>query len=125
MTDFLLANLQAAVELAAEIEPIAASVDCHIGLTGGVLYKNGPRKDIDFVVYKHNTEETAGCPVRRIDFEAKLIELGLKFGLRGPRVSKAEWRGYSIDFIYAEEIGQYSEDPNVHTIELEDEHVPF
>ena len=125
MTDFRQVTLVDALAIAADIENVAASCDCHIGLTGGILYKQGPRKDIDFVVYKHNTEETAGKPVRRIDFEAGLEKLGIVFGKRGPRVTKAVWYNYSIDFIYAEEIGQYTEDPNVHALVLEPLDDPF
>lgn len=37
------------VQVEARIEPLG----WHVGLTGGCLYKKGPRKDIDFIIYPH------------------------------------------------------------------------
>ena len=36
-------------KIEAAIEPMG----WHVGLTGGCLYKKGPRKDIDFIIYPH------------------------------------------------------------------------
>ena len=44
---------QEAVELCILLEPIAAKFECHIALTGGLLYKEGPcRKDCDIIIYR-------------------------------------------------------------------------
>lgn len=40
-----------------ELEPIIASMGMHIGLTGGCLYKHGPRKDMDIILYRHHGAE--------------------------------------------------------------------
>lgn len=38
-----------AIELCKLVEPIAFECDCHVALSGGLLYKDGPRKDADLV----------------------------------------------------------------------------
>lgn len=45
-------QLEVAVEIAKVIEKGLPDT-MHVGLTGGTLYKDGARKDIDFVVYSH------------------------------------------------------------------------
>lgn len=49
-------NIESAVKIAHLLEK-GLPDNLHIGLTGGVLYKDGPRKDIDFVVYSHRCFE--------------------------------------------------------------------
>jgi hypothetical protein len=42
-----------AVELCKLIEPIAQQYGAHVALSGGLLYKEGERKDCDLVFYRH------------------------------------------------------------------------
>lgn len=44
-------TLGAAVELCVRLEPLAAECGGHVALTGGCLYKLGPRKDVDILIY--------------------------------------------------------------------------
>lgn len=47
------ADIIVAISLARNLEKVAlACGDCHIALTGGALYKDGSRKDMDFIVYR-------------------------------------------------------------------------
>ena len=46
------ANIISAVALCREIEKIAPNFGCHVALTGGCLYKDGARKDIDILFYR-------------------------------------------------------------------------
>lgn len=41
-----------AVELCRRIEQFAPDFHCHVALTGGALYKDGPRKGCDILFYK-------------------------------------------------------------------------
>lgn len=41
-----------AVSLARELEMVCIKHRCHIALTGGLLYKDGERKDADFLIYR-------------------------------------------------------------------------
>jgi len=43
---------EAAMKLCREIEMIAPLHGAHVALTGGCLYKAGPRKDLDLVFYR-------------------------------------------------------------------------
>lgn len=43
---------QKAVELCKKIEAVAPKYGCHVALTGGLLYKDGERKDCDILFYR-------------------------------------------------------------------------
>lgn len=42
-----------AIFLARDVQDIIEAFGYHVGLTGGTLYKNGARKDIDLIIYPH------------------------------------------------------------------------
>ena len=41
-----------AIKLCIEIEAICPKFGCHVALTGGALYKQGERKDLDILFYR-------------------------------------------------------------------------
>lgn len=41
-----------AIDLCRKIESICPAFGCHVALTGGVLYKDGDRKDLDILFYR-------------------------------------------------------------------------
>ena len=41
-----------AIELCRLVELVCPQFGCHVALTGGVLYKDGPRKDCDLLFYR-------------------------------------------------------------------------
>lgn len=43
---------QQAIELCKRIEPVCPKYGCHVALTGGLLYKEGTRKDCDILFYR-------------------------------------------------------------------------
>lgn len=43
---------QLAIDLCRRIEAICPTYGCHVALTGGLLYKDGERKDADLVFYR-------------------------------------------------------------------------
>ena len=45
-------DLVSAVDLCKQVESIAPDYGCHVALTGGCLYKEGPRKDLDLLFYR-------------------------------------------------------------------------
>lgn len=45
-------NQAEAVELCRKIEAICPPFGCHVALTGGALYKDGDRKDLDILFYR-------------------------------------------------------------------------
>lgn len=68
-------------------------------LTGGQLYKEGSRKDIDVVIYRHRQNTS---PFEMEDIEDLLIDIGFYdfryFGF----VTKAKWKGLDIDLFNPE-----------------------
>ena len=66
-------TLTDAVELCKKIEAICPRFGCHVALTGGALYKDGPRKDLDILFYRIRQ-------VDRID-EAGLFDALAQVGL--------------------------------------------
>ncbi len=68
-------------------------------LTGGLLYKEGNRKDIDIVVFRHR-QEVHRFEMR--DIEHHLIDIGFYdfnyFGF----VTKAKWMGFKVDLFNPE-----------------------
>jgi hypothetical protein len=68
----------------------------HIGLTGGCLYKTGPRKDMDIILYRHHGAELATFD----EFRAALSTHGIVMQSMHHNVVKMVSReGGSIDFI--------------------------
>lgn len=94
-------TLNEAIDICKEIEIISPKFGCHIGLTGGVLYKEGSRKDLDLILYRIRQ-----TPV--IAFEELFLEME-KIGIK--KVSgfgfciKAEYKDKKIDFLCPEEEG--------------------
>lgn len=41
-----------AIDLCIQLEAFAPQYGCHVALTGGCLYKDGPRKDVDVILYR-------------------------------------------------------------------------
>src|ERR1035437_5571090 len=51
-----------AIELCVKVEAICPKYGCHVALTGGLLYKQGKRKDCDLLFYRIRQ-------VEQIDFD--------------------------------------------------------
>lgn len=90
-----------ALIFAASVESIAPKFGAHVALTGGCLYKNGPRKDVDIMFYRIRQ-------VERIDIEGLLEALvttfkpALVIGARKGWVQKARFNGRQVDFFFPE-----------------------
>lgn len=68
-------------------------------LTGGLLYKDGERKDIDIVIYRHRQDR---CKFEMQEIEKQLEKCGLyEFEFYG-FVTKAKWRGIVVDLFNPE-----------------------
>lgn len=99
-----------AILLCKFIEALAPEYGCHVALTGGLLYKSGPRKDCDIVLYRIRQAERIEADGLFSALEA--VGLELKAPLPNPPkfVTKATWRGKSVDiFIPETPSGNYDE----------------
>lgn len=66
-----------AVALCRHVEPVVERFGCHVALTGGSLYKDGPRKDCDLIIYRHGLShgETRGPFLETVNRGALLVAL--------------------------------------------------
>lgn len=98
---------QQAIDLCVAIEAFSPRFGCHVALSGGCLYKEGARKDVDIILYRIRQAP-------KIAFEElfeEMAKIGITklsgFGFR----HKAIYCGKHIDFLSPEEEGEgYPED---------------
>lgn len=91
-----------ALELCAKVETICPRFGCHVALTGGLLYKSGPRKDCDLLFYRIRQ-------VEQIDFDGLFAALFAEIGLRQTTgfgwCYKGDYLGKPLDMFSPEEQG--------------------
>lgn len=74
-------NIEKAITLCRELEAIVRPFGWHVGLTGGCLYKDGDRKDVDVIVYPH---DPAKRPNRSRMIDAVSRAIGVDDFVDGP-----------------------------------------
>jgi len=93
------------IELCKLIEQVCPNYGCHVALTGGLLYKEGERKDCDLLFYRIRQ-------VEQIDYEGlweTLAEIGFNKVSGFGWCYKAIYKGKNVDcFFPEEEDGIYS-----------------
>ncbi len=92
-----------AVILCTEIEAFAPKYGCHIGLTGGCLYKNNYRKDLDILIYRIRQVEK----IDWVGFIDHLKVINITITRNTGFVKKAIYKPFighpqNIDFLYPE-----------------------
>jgi hypothetical protein len=96
-----------AIALCCEIEAIAPAFGLHVALTGGLLYKQGPRKDADILLYR----------IRQMsaDWDGlwdALDDIGVTFLQDYGWCKKAAYQGKPIDFFDPDADGDYGDEGN-------------
>jgi hypothetical protein len=100
-----------AIALCRLVEMVCPKFGCHVALTGGLLYKDGERKDCDLVFYRVRQ-------IEKIDiaglFKA-LAKLGIERKTESDQfVIKVRYLGRKIDCLFPEcEDGNYESDEDV------------
>ncbi len=93
---------ETAIEICKEIYPKLSEEGFYPALTGGSLYKEGLRKDVDIIIYRNRQ---AVSQFEMTDIKDLLIELGFTdlefFGF----VTKSQYRGVSVDIFNPESAG--------------------
>ena len=95
---YIMWTQEEAIELCKALEKFVPEFGCHVALTGGCLYSDGQRKDVDIMFYRIRQ-------VKEIDEKslyAALTGFGITFGQRHGWVQKAFYEGKSIDFFFPE-----------------------
>jgi hypothetical protein len=96
-----------AVELCRLLEEIAPTFGAHVALTGGLLYKDGPRKDCDVLLYRiREWNKPVDFDGLFIALQAKGFEIGEDYGW----CKKLKWQGKPIDMFDPESYGEYPEE---------------
>lgn len=88
-----------AIELCKKVEAICPAFGCRVALTGGLLYKDGPRKDCDILFYR--IRQIAEINFTGLWPALEVIGLHLKSGFGW--CYKGEYQGKSIDMFSPEE----------------------
>lgn len=111
---------QEAIELCRKVEPIVTRFGCHIALTGGLLYKDGPRKDCDLIVYREGLDfgKDRGSFQDSVDRDALLTalqEIDIHVDMEFVRVVKCSHEpeggaSRKVDLIFPELDGEYHPD---------------
>ncbi len=98
-----MSNLELAIELCTKLYNNLSPIGIFPALTGGTLYKEGERKDIDIVLYASDNGREICCD----DVKVILINSGVFSIQNYGRVIKASYHGVAIDFILPEFEGEY------------------
>lgn len=78
-----------------------------VALTGGLLFQQGLRKDIDIIIYRNR--KTA--PFETIQLGRKLVEFGFTNIRFYGFVTKCEWEGHDVDILHPESVeGTYTDE---------------
>ncbi len=100
------------------IEVIANQCGAHVALTGGVLYKDGPRKDLDIMFYRHKVSE----PIDLIKLKTLMeLENIIWAPRRQGRIHKAFFMNiYPIDMFFPMEPEYTDEYPTTEPITFDE-----
>lgn len=86
------------IALCKQIESIAPDYNCHVALTGGLLYKEGARKDCDILLYRIRERE-----INRAGLFKALSTIGIETTYESAWVVKAMMGRHVIDFFFPDE----------------------
>lgn len=103
-------TLESALPVVKLVEAVAPDFGCHVALTGGVLYKDGFRKDLDLLFYRIRQ-------VNKIDEDGLLDKLET-FGFTDFKtfgwVTKGTFFGKGVDLFFPERKGAEGYPPTVY-----------
>lgn len=110
-------SLQEAIDLIVKLEAIAPKHGAHVALTGGLLYKDGRRKDADILFYR--IRQVAEIDVDGLfdDLESEIdgISIGEDYGW----CVKANYNGRPIDFLFPEREGDEYPQGSVNDLDID------
>jgi hypothetical protein len=93
--------------------------NCHPALTGGLLYKQGPRKDCDIVIYQRGDVDGKREPIDWANLWVALLGIGLELVNDFGYVKKCRYRGKTVDvFDPTQDGGNYGQGDDTDQVEL-------
>lgn len=90
-----------AIALCREVERVCPEFGCHVALTGGTLYKDGARKDLDLLFYRIRQTPK----IDDAGLFAALAAIGLVKDRGFGWCHKATYRDKAVDIFFPEETG--------------------
>jgi len=91
-----------AIELCKILSHITPHYGAYVALTGGCLYEEGARKDMDILIYRHRDKK-----IKWGRLWLALADAGIEMYYDHGWCKKARWKGFSIDFFDPESDGEY------------------
>lgn len=82
-------TLEEAKKLCIQIEKFCPSYGVHIGIVGGLVTQDGPRKDADFILYRIEPSTRAGA-LDLGGLHKRFVEFGFTQLTRHPQ----HWKGF-------------------------------
>jgi len=79
-----------------------------VALTGGLIFQQGERKDIDIIIYRNR----ATMPFETIQLGDKLVSFGFTNIRYYGFVTKCEWEGHSVDILHPESDSEFNYEGN-------------
>ena len=79
-----------------------------VALTGGLIFQQGERKDIDIIIYRNR----ATMPFETIQLGVKLTAFGFTNLRYYGFVTKCEWQGHSVDILHPESDSEFNYEGN-------------
>lgn len=113
-------DLDSAITLCRMVERVAPKYGCHVALTGGCLYKDGERKDIDILFYRIRQVEA----IDHEGLKAALTGIGFEDITGFGWLLKGTFSGIPVDMFFPEEMegGNYKAQ-SPHEAVLDDDHL--
>lgn len=103
-----MSNLELAIELCIKLYNNLSPIGIFPALTGGTLYKEGERKDIDLVIY--TTEDLTGEIKHKLnEISYYLDRAGLYDFKEFGAVTKCMYKGIEIDLLFAQMRDEYDQ----------------
>ena len=93
-------TFDSARDLIVRLEARLPEAGCHVALTGGVLYKEGQRKDLDLIIYRIRDMNINDKVLLEV-FQQCGVEVIRKYGW----MYKAKYRNRGIDILIPESGG--------------------
>lgn len=94
---------QEAIALCTQIEAVCPPFGCHVALTGGLLYKQGERKDADIMLYRIRQVEEINLAGLWEEMEKLgVVRTSEEVPYGESWCIKATYNGKSIDFFFPE-----------------------
>lgn len=88
------------------LEAIAPAFGYHVALTGGVLYKVGPRKDLDVLFYRIRDNKNPDRAGLIAELKRRGFEIRKEYGW----VQKVAWLGRDMDLFFPDYTGESDND---------------